>query len=90
MVRFTKTIEELQNLKGDSLLRMGELAELSGVRQSTIKYYTEIGILPFNQEADGLLRRYRKDQSLKRLNEIDNLKTKKRLTIEELKEHFSK
>jgi len=71
----------------DNILSIVELAKVSGVRQSTLKYYTEIGILPFNQDGKRLIRRYKKDDVLKRLEEIKELKNK-RLTIKEIVEHF--
>jgi len=33
----------------NNILTIGELAEVSGIRLTTLKYYTELGILPFNQ-----------------------------------------
>lgn len=78
-----------KNGKEDIFLSIGELAKISGVRQSTLKYYTEIGILPFTQEGERLLRKYKKDEILKRLSEIQKLK-EKRLTIKEIVGHLSK
>jgi len=72
-----------KNGKKDIFLSIGELAKVSGVRQSTLKYYTEIGILPFTQEGERLLRKYKKDKVLNRLEEIKKLK-EKRLTIKEI------
>jgi DNA-binding transcriptional MerR regulator len=63
---------------------IGELAELSGVRYSTLKYYTEIGILPFMQEEEKRNRYYNKKDSIKRLKLIHKLKTKNRFYIPEI------
>ena len=71
----------------DNILSIGVLAKVSGIRQSTLKYYTEIGILPFHQEGKRLIRQYKKDEALKRLKEIKKLK-EKRLTIKEIVAHF--
>lgn len=68
-------------------LKIGELAELTGVRQSTIQFYTEVGLLPYKQEGTRLARRYNLAEATKRLKEIEKLKAK-RLNIEEIKEHF--
>ena len=76
-----------KNDKENIFLSIGELAKVSGVRQSTLKYYTEIGILPFTQEGERLLRKYKKDEALQRLSEIQKLK-EKRLTIKEIVESF--
>jgi len=73
----------------DIILSIGELAKVSGVRQSTLKFYTEIGILPFSQDGERLIRKYNKDGALKRLREIRELKDKK-MTINEIVEYFEK
>jgi DNA-binding transcriptional MerR regulator len=73
--------------KNDIILSIGELAKVSGVRQSTLKFYTEIGILPFNQDGERLIRRYKKNEALKRLEEIRKLKAKS-MTIKEIVDYF--
>jgi DNA-binding transcriptional MerR regulator len=73
----------------DIILSIGELAKVSDVRQSTLKYYTEIGILPFAQDGERLIRRYKKDEALKRLKDIKKLK-EKRLTIKKIVQYFGK
>ncbi len=78
-----------KDVNDDIILSIGELAKVSGVRQSTLKYYTEIGILPFHQDGERLLRKYRKHDALKRLDEIKKLK-EERLTIREIVECFTK
>lgn len=75
--------------KKSTFLRIGELADKAGLRPSTIKYYTEIGILPFEQNGERLGRRFDKDKSLKRLSEIEVLKEERR-TVEEIIKHFKK
>ena len=72
----------------DIILSIGELAKVSGVRQSTLKFYTEIGILPFSQDGERLIRRYNKDEALKRINEIKKLKENK-FTIKEIINYFA-
>ena len=69
------------------LLTMSELAEVSGVRYATIKYYSQIKILPFEQEGKRLRKYYNQKEAVKRLNEIKKLKDK-RLTIKEITKHF--
>lgn len=70
-------------------IKIGELAELAGVRKSTIKFYTEEGLLPFQQADAGLVRWYEKTTAVKILNKIKSLRDKRRLTIAEIKEQFS-
>jgi len=75
----------MKNVK--DFLSIGELAKVSGFRQSTLKYYTEIGILPFSQDGERLIRRYKKDEALTRLKEIKKMKDKK-MTIKEIVTYF--
>ena len=72
----------------NNVLTIGELAEVSGIRLTTLKYYTEIGILPFSQEGERLTRKYTEGKALERLEKIKKLK-EKRLTIKEMVEHFN-
>jgi len=73
----------------NNILTIGELSEVSGTRLTTLKYYTELGILPFGQDGERLTRKYNKEEALERLEKIKGLK-KKRLTIKEIVEHFNK
>ena len=75
--------------ENSNILTIGELAEVSGIRLTTLKYYTEIGILPFSQDGIRLTRKYKEKRALKRLEEIKELK-EKRLTIKEIVDHFNK
>jgi len=54
-----------------------------------LKYYTELGILPFNQDGERLTRKYNKEEALEHLEKIKELKIK-RLTIKEIIRHFNK
>ena len=78
-----KTIEK------NKVLTIGELAEVSGIRLTTLKYYTELGILPFSQAEKRLTRKYKEEKALERLEKIKELKGK-RLTIKEIIDHFNK
>jgi DNA-binding transcriptional MerR regulator len=73
----------------NNVLTIGELAEVSETRLTTLKYYTELGILPFSQEGKRLTRKYKKGEALKRLKEIKGMK-EKRLTIKEIIEDLNK
>ena len=78
-----------KSIENNEVLTIGELAEVSGTRLTTLKYYTELGILPFNQAEKRLTRKYKKEDALERLEKIKELK-EKRLTIKEIFEHFNK
>lgn len=73
--------------KTNELLRASELAEVTGVRFSTIKYYSESGLLPYQQEGKRLNKRYPKDESYRRIQAIKKLKEKGML-IPEIIKHF--
>lgn len=73
----------------NNVLTIGELAEASGTRLTTLKYYTELGILPFNQAEKRLTRKYTEGEALERLEKIKELK-EKRFTIKEIIGHFNK
>ena len=63
---------------------IGELVRLTEVRYSTLKYYTEEGLIPFEQEEEKLTRRYKRVLAIHIINEIINLR-ETGLTIEEIK-----
>ena len=73
----------------NNILNIGKLAEVSGTRLTTLKYYTELGILPFSQDGERLTRKYTEGEALERLEKIKELK-EKRLTIKEMVEYFNK
>jgi len=73
----------------NKVLTIGELAKVSGTRLTTLKYYTELGILPFNQDGERLTRKYTEGEALERLEKIKEMK-EKRLTIKEIVDHFNK
>lgn len=64
---------------------IGELVRLMAVRYSTLKFYTEEGMLPFEQAEENLTRRYRRVESLERIAQIRRLREQKK-TIPEIKE----
>jgi DNA-binding transcriptional MerR regulator len=63
------------------------LASLAGVRDSTLKYYSEQGLLPYFQGEEGLARRYDPQQAMDRLQEIEDLQSRG-LSIEQIKERL--
>ena len=53
---------------------IGELVRLTDVRYSTLKFYTEEGMLPFEQAGENLTRRYQREESLARIARIKALR----------------
>lgn len=66
----------LEEIKGKELLKMSELAELNGVRYSTVKYYSELGLLPYEQHGERLAKYYPAKEASQRLKEILRLRDK--------------
>ena len=77
--RSMKVIEQAE------YVTIGELVRLTAVRYSTLKFYTEEGMLPFEQAEENLTRRYRRVESLERIAQIRRLREQKK-TIPEIKE----
>ena len=53
---------------------IGELVRLTGVRYSPLKFYTEEGLLHFEQAEENLTRRYRRQESVARITLIRSLR----------------
>ncbi len=64
---------------------IGELVRLTGARYSTLKFYTEEGMLPFEQAGENLTRRYRREKSIARIQHIRELRGQGK-TVPEIKE----
>ena len=81
-----RTIEEI---KKRDFLKMSELAELCGVRYSTIKYYSELGLLPFEQKGERLAKYYPAREASQRVKEILKMR-KQSKTIPDIINYFIK
>ncbi len=53
---------------------IGELVRLTDVRYSTLKYYTEEGLLSFEQAEEKLTRRYKREESMAQIQKIKELR----------------
>jgi len=84
MAQRKRTIKEI---KKRDFLKMSELAELCGVRYSTIKFYAELGLLPYEQQGKRLAKYYPAKEASQRLKEIIRLKEKGK-SIGEVINHF--
>ena len=58
----------MEKILASEYVTIGELARLTGCRYSTLKFYTEEGMLPFEQAEQNLTRRYRQSESVKRVD----------------------
>ena len=77
-----RTMEAIEN---SEYVTIGELVRLTGTRYSTLKYYTEENMLPFEQTEAHLTRRYRRGDSVKRIHYIKELREQGK-NIPEIKE----
>ena len=64
---------------------IGELVRLTDVRYSTLKFYIEQGLLPFEQAEQNLTRRYRREESVERIELLRRLREKGK-SVGEIKE----
>ena len=57
------------------IVTIGELVRLTNTRYSTLKYYTEEGLLTFVQSEENLTRRYNRVQNIEYIEKIKMLKS---------------
>lgn len=75
----------MEKILASEYVTIGELARLTGCRYSTLKFYTEEGMLPFEQAEQNLTRRYRREESEARVKWIRS-KRDSGMTVPEIKE----
>lgn len=64
----------MEVIENSEYVTIGELVRLTNARYSTLKYYTEEGMLPFEQAEENLTRRYKREQSVAQIQRIKNLR----------------
>lgn len=64
----------IEKILESEYVSIGELVRLTNSRYSTLKFYTEEGMLPFEQEEEKLTRRFPREKAIKRIEEIQLLK----------------
>jgi len=79
----------LEEIKKRDFLKISELAELCGVRYSTVKFYAELGLLPYEQQGKRLAKYYPTKEASQKLKEILKLRDKGQ-SIPEIISHFIK
>ncbi|WP_366248870.1 helix-turn-helix domain-containing protein [Terribacillus aidingensis] len=73
----------LDDILQSNYISIGELARITDSRYSTLKHYTELGLIPFEQKEKNLTRRYPREASVKIL-ETNNHFKKSGLSIKEI------
>lgn len=79
----------LEKIMISDYVSIGELVRITGCRYSTLKYYTEEGLLFFEQEEENLTRRFPRDKAVAQIEEIRRLKKEGR-NIAEIKAIFER
>lgn len=77
----------MEVIENAEYVTIGELVRLTGVRYSTLKFYTEEDMLYFEQEDENLTRRYKRVETLERILLIKKLK-EDGLSIPQIKERI--
>ena len=68
----------METIQQAEYVTIGELVRLTDVRYSTLKFYTEEGLLPFEQAEENLTRRYRRVLSVERIALLRRLRAEGR------------
>lgn len=75
----------MEAIQSSEYVTIGELVRLTETRYSTLKFYTEEGFLPFEQEEQRLTRRYPREETVERIEYIKSLREEGK-TIPQIKE----
>ncbi|NWL88639.1 MULTISPECIES: helix-turn-helix domain-containing protein [unclassified Paenibacillus] len=78
----------METILASEYVSIGELVRLTDSRYSTLKFYTEEGMLPFEQAEENLTRRYKREATVARILRIKELKSSG-LSIPQIKEALS-
>ena len=60
----------MEVIETSEYVTIGELVRLTNARYSTLKYYTEEGMLPIEQSEEKLTRSYKLEQSMAQIQKI--------------------
>ncbi len=83
------TKRPLERIKKLDLVLKSELATLTGARASTIKYHSELGLIPFEQKGERLAKYYSRVEAGRRIKEILKMREQGK-SIPEIVAHFIK
>lgn len=75
----------MEAILASDYVSIGELARITGCRYSTLKHYTEEGMLPFEQAEENLTRRYKREESTTLVQWIREQRSQGR-TVPQIKE----
>lgn len=75
----------MEAILASEYVSIGELVRITDSRYSTLKFYTEEGMLPFEQAEENLTRRYKRKETVTRIHRIKQLRVEG-LSIPQIKE----
>ena len=78
---------KMEKILESEYVSIGELVRITGCRYSTLKYYTQEGLLLYKQEEENLTRRYERVGTVHRIEEILSLRESGR-SMAEIKERY--
>ena len=70
------------------LLKIGEIAQVSGDNQTTVRYYTEVGLLQVVDHTQGGYRLYDREDTVERLKTIQQV-NETRVSLAQIKEQIA-
>ena len=77
----------METILASEYVSIGELVRITGVRYSTLKYYTEEGMLPFEQAEENLTRRFPRENAVRQIERVRSFRLQG-LSIPEIKERL--
>ena len=77
----------METILASEYVSIGELVRITGVRYSTLKYYTEEGMLPFEQAEENLTRRFPRENAVRQIERIRSFRLQG-LSIPEINEQL--
>ena len=77
----------METILASEYVSIGERVRITGVRYSTLKYYTEEGMLPFEQAEENLTRRFPRENAVRQIERIRSFRLQG-LSIPEIKERL--
>ena len=82
-----KNLKRRDRLKA-GLLKLGEVAEATNSLPSTVRYYSNLGLLKISDYTQGKYRLFKRSDTLARMSKIKELKNKG-FTLEEIKKRLT-
>ena len=79
----------METILASEYVSIGELVRITGARYSTLKYYTEEGMLPFEQAEENLTRRFPRENAVRQIERIRDLRLQG-LSIPEIKDQLDR